>query len=183
MKLIESDAEGPSRPVVDVTPPRPEKRRVSISLLFTLAVLVSTVAGVYLLLPARDNILITEAIQSHRRDVTTFSLAAPSAGELKAWGLGTLAQKDAPLAPQLGATIVAADTLVIHRRNAATIRYKVGQTELTLLIQHAKGWAPDKAFRREGNLFADMGHVGEWTVVTVGEQAMVEQWVAARDAK
>ena len=63
MKLVEAEAEGPIEgETAIVTPPRPPHRRVSVSLLFTLTVLIGTVVAIYLMFPARHNVLLTEAI-------------------------------------------------------------------------------------------------------------------------
>ncbi len=184
MKLIESDAEGPNVEASITTPPRPEKRRVSISLLFTLAVLVGTVVTIYTLLPARNQILVTEAFAGHRRDSKTLDLVGPTEGELQAWIIGALG-KQAPIYTMVGAVPVAAGVITIHRRNASLVRYRVGAEEFTVLMQHAKGWAPESAERDDGDLHASLNHIGLWTVVTVGAKSTMVTWlptIHVRDA-
>ncbi len=178
MKLIEADAEGPSLAPETVTPPRPEKRRVSISLLFTLAVLIGTVVAIYTILPARDNVLMSEAVAAHRRDAKTFDLIAPAPAELQAWAIGAIG-KDAPQMALPGAVPVAAGVIEIHRRNAALVKYRVGNDEITVLIQHAKGWAPKSNERDDGDLHASLKLVGHWSIVAVGAKATLAAWTPA----
>lgn len=176
MKLIESDAEGPKVEESTTTAPRPEKRRVSISLLFTLAVLVGTVVAIYTLLPARNQVLVTEALAGHRRDIKTFDVVGPTVGELQAWTTGALG-KQAPVFAVLGAVPLAASVITIHRRNASLVRYRVGTEELTVLMHHAKGWSPESAERDDGDLHASLKLVGRWTVVIVGAKATMATWL------
>ncbi len=63
MNLVEAESIGPiegDTPLV--TPPRPPHRRVSVSLLFTLTVLVGTVVAIYLRFPTRNTVLMEEAL-------------------------------------------------------------------------------------------------------------------------
>lgn len=167
MKLVESDAEGPTlQPEEVVTPPRPEKRRVSISLLFTLTVLIATVGAIYSLLPARNGVLVTEALAGHVAAPASFDLTSLTQGEVNAWLVGALG-KGVPQIVETNATPMAAKTISIHRRNAAVVRYRIGGAEVTYLVQHAKGWAPHAAQRAEGQLRAELGTFGKWTVVAV----------------
>src|SRR5258706_6590527 len=99
MKLVEPESTGPvegEAPIV--TPPRPPHRRVSVSLLFTLSVLIGTVVTIYVVFPARHGVLITEAIDRHRDPAPAWDLLSPSTGELRAWAIG-VAGKDVPLPP------------------------------------------------------------------------------------
>ena len=88
MNLVEAEAVGPvegDAPLV--TPPRPPHRRVSVSLVFTLTVLIGTVVAIYMTVPARNNILVSEAIVQHR--VTqTWNLTNPTTAEVRAWAIG-----------------------------------------------------------------------------------------------
>ncbi len=176
MKLIESDAEGPKVEESITTAPRPEKRRVSISLLFTLTVLTGTVVTIYTLLPARNQVLVTEALAGHRRDIKSFDVVGPTAGELQAWTTGALG-KQTPLFAVPGAVPLAAGVITIHRRNASIVRYRVGADDVTVLMQHAKGWSPESAERDDGDLHASLKRVGRWTVVTVGAKATMATWL------
>src|SRR5215210_7768959 len=86
MKLVEPEAEGPiegEEPIV--TAPRPPHRRVSVSFLFTLTVLIGTVVAIYVVFPARHNLILTEAIEQHRETEVQWDIAAPSAAELRLW--------------------------------------------------------------------------------------------------
>lgn len=89
MKLVESDRHGPDATDDDVetsTPPRPEHRRVSVSLVLTVSVLVGTVVAVYGIFPERHNELLTRSLELHR-DPPPFQLDAPQQTELAAWSI------------------------------------------------------------------------------------------------
>ena len=100
MHLVEAEAVGPiegDEPAV--TPPRPPHRRVSVSLIFTLSVLIGTVVTIYMVLPARHDEIVTEAVRQHRATEPAWDLEAPTAGELRAWAIGVIG-KDVPLPPK-----------------------------------------------------------------------------------
>lgn len=166
MKLIEAEADGPVEvegEAAVVTPPRPPHRRVSISLVFTLTILIGTVVAIYTVFPARNNALLTEAIARHR-EPQTWELAAPTAGELRAWAIGVVGP-DVPL-PALDRVIGARPIEILDRR-AALVRYAVGSDERTALIQHARGIAPAHSERDESGLRAVAVRRGTWVTVTV----------------
>src|SRR6188768_227806 len=141
MKLVEPEAEGPiegEEPIV--TPPRPPHRRVSVSFLFTLTVLVGTVVAIYVVFQARHNVLLTEAVDLHQEVDPKWDLVAPTAPELRAWAIG-VAGKDIPLPPE-SAKILAARQTTILGRHTAIIRVAIGADEVTYVVQRAKGMAP-----------------------------------------
>src|SRR4051812_31864482 len=144
MKLIEAESTGPVEgDAALVTPPRPPHRRVSVSLLFTLTVLIGTVVTIYAAFPARNNVLVTEAIEQHR-EPPAWDMVMPNAVELRAWLIGVVG-KDVPLPGESAAapaTVLGAARLRILNRAAALIRVRVGSDEVTYLVQHARGIAP-----------------------------------------
>ena len=85
MKLVEPEIPHGDEEVLEIPrPPRPERRRVYVSLALTLGVLAATVAAVYLAFPKRDNELLTEALEAHRAspdDVEVRERLGPGAGE------------------------------------------------------------------------------------------------------
>jgi hypothetical protein len=174
MKLVEAEAEGPIEgEAAVVTPPRPPHRRVSISLLFTLTVLTGTVVAIYLAFPARHNVLVTQAIAEHQRE-QAWDLASPSLVELHAWAIGVVG-KDAPL-PAVAP--VGARELRILDRRAALMRVAVGGDEVTYLVQHARGIAPARTERVEGDLLAVSWRRGKFTCVAVGPRPTAKAWLA-----
>jgi hypothetical protein len=176
MHLVEAEAVGPIEgDDALVTPPRPPHRRVSVSLLFTLSVLIGTVVTIYMVLPARDNVLVTEAIARHR-DGGPWDLEAPTPAELRAWAMG-VAGKGVPLPAELP-TIVGARRIDVLRRGAAVIRMQVGSDQITYVVQHARGIVPDHVEHREGELIAHGWRCGVFTCVAVGPQASARAWLA-----
>ena len=176
MKLVEPEAEGPiegEEPIV--TSPRPPHRRVSVSFLFTLTVLIGTVVAIYVVFPARHNVLLTEAISLHSETDPKWDLVAPTQPELRAWAIG-VAGKDIPLPPETTKVVAARQTTILDRR-AAIIRYAIGTEEVTYLVQRAKGMAPKHTDRTEDGLHAEAWRVGKFTVVVVGPDS--KAWVAA----
>jgi hypothetical protein len=185
MKLVEAESTGPVEgDDAQVTPPRPPHRRVSVSLLFTLTVLVGTVVTIYAMFPARNNVLVTEAIERHREPNPVWDLSAPNPAELRAWAIGVVG-KDAPL-PGEGtsatSTIVGARRLEILNRAAALIRLRVGDDDVTYLVQHARGIAPERSERQDGTLRAVAWRKGPFTIVAVGPDATASSWRAALHA-
>lgn len=182
MKLVEAEATGPVEgDAALVTPPRPPHRRVSVSLLFTLTVLIGTVVTIYVVFPVRNNVLVTEAIARHRDASPAWDLAAPDASALRGWMIGVVG-KDAPL-PGDGAiarpATLGARQLRILNRAAALLRVEVGGDEVSVLVQHARGIAPDHSERVDGELRAVAWRRGPFTIVAVGPDATAASWRAA----
>ena len=175
MKLVEAEAEGPIEGEdAVVTPPRPPHRRVSVSLLLTLAVLVGTVVMIYLVVPARHNVMLTEAVVQHHDAQPTWDLNAPSDAELRAWAIGIFG-KDVPL-PTAGAEIVGAKTIEVLNRRAASIRLHVGDEDITYLVQHAHGIVPEKMERADGDLIAIQWLRGIYICAAVGRESTAKAW-------
>ncbi len=205
MKLVEAESTGPVEgDAALVTPPRPPRRRVSVSLVFTLTVLVGTVVTIYAMFPARHNLLMTEAIAHHRDSGAAgaaWDLVSPTRDALRAWMIGAIG-KDAPL-PGEAAAVIGARQLDILNRTAALIRLRIGDDEVTYLVQRARGIAPEGAERVErgetgggdpagsaggaggetprgsdGTLRAVAWRRGRFTVVAVGADATAAHWRA-----
>jgi len=176
MKLVEAEAVGPVEgDDALVTPPRPPHRRVSVSLLFTLAVLTGTVVAVYVVFPPRHNVLVTEALARHREPPAPWDLATPTARELRAWAIG-VAGKGVPV-PEAQVTYVGAHRLELFKRGAALIRMKIGKDDVTYLVQHMRGLAPEHLDRVDGELRAIEWTNGPYACVAVGPSASVEHWL------
>lgn len=178
MHLVEAEAIGPIEgDDPRVTPPRPPHRRVSVSLLFTLSVLIGTVVTIYVVLPARHDVLATEALQQHREPPATWDLERPSASELRAWAIGVVG-KGVPL-PSEGTSVVGARRIEVLKRAAALMRLEVGGDTVTYLVQSSRGIAPDHVERREGELRTTQWRRGKFTFVAVGPEAGASSWLAA----
>ncbi len=178
MHLVEAEAVGPiegDEPAV--TPPRPPHRRVSVSLIFTLSVLIGLVVTIYMVLPARHDEIVTEAVRQHRATGTAWDLDAPTAGELRAWAIGLIG-KDVPLPPKEHA-IIGARRIDVLKRKAALVRLTVAGEPVTYLVQHSRGISPKPVERSEGDLRAVAWRGGKYTFVAVGPQATAASWVNA----
>jgi hypothetical protein len=182
MKLVEAESTGPVEgDDALVTPPRPPHRRVSVSLGFTLTVLIGTVVTIYAMFPARHNVLMTEAIARHGDTSPTWDLAAPSADVLRGWMIGVVG-KGAPLPGEGTAVtpaVVGARRLQILERAAALVRVRIGDDDVTYLVQHARGIAPERSERVDGALRAMAWRKGPFTLVVVGPDATAPRWRAA----
>lgn len=177
MHLVEAEAVGPIEgDDALVTPPRPPHRRVSVSLLFTLSVLTGTVVAIYLLLPARNNVMVTEAI-AHHEDADAWDLENPTHAELRAWSIAAVG-KGAPL-PSEAVKVVGAKRLQILKRGAALIRLEVAGEHVTYLVAHARGIPSKHVTRREGALRAEAWRRGVFTCVAVGPDASSQTWLGA----
>jgi hypothetical protein len=174
MKLVEAEAEGPIEgEAAVVTPPRPPHRRVSISLLFTLTVLTGTVVAIYLVFPARNNVLLTEAIEQHQRE-QAWDLTSPTPAELRAWVIGVAG----PGAPVPDLSPVGAREIEVLDRRAALMRVAVGTDEVTYLVQRSRGIIPTRTERIDGELLAVAWRRGKFSCVVVGPRATSKAWLA-----
>ena len=181
MKLVEAESEGPVEgDDALVTPPRPPHRRVSVSLLFTLSVLIGTVVTIYTVVPPRHNLLLTEAIEHYREGEPAWDLAAPTAPELRAWAIGVIG-KDVPL-PVAAAAIIGARRIEILNRHAAVIRLQLGGDLVTYVVTRARGIAPDHSERVDGDVRAVGWRRGPFTCIGVGPDATAKTWLAALGA-
>jgi hypothetical protein len=180
MKLVEAEAVGPVEgEEAVVTPPRPPHRRVSVSLLFTLTVLTGTVVAIYMRFPARDHELLTTAMNHARAPEPTWDLAKPTVAELRAWTIG-VAGKDAPLPPALDApniAIIGARQVVVLDQRTAAMRLNVGGDLVTYFVQHARGMAPARTERTEGELRAIAWRRGPYAMTVIGP-ARSQGWLA-----
>lgn len=182
MHLVEPEEVGPIEgDDPRITPPRPPHRRVSVSLLFTLSVLIGLVVTIYVALPARHNVLVTEAIERYHDDDVAWDLEAPSPAELRAWAIG-VAGKGVPL-PAETATVVGARRLQILHRDAALVRLEIDGNRVTYLVQNAHGIAPKHAEQRDGELRAVEWRRGKFTCVAVGPDRSVQTWLPVVQTK
>lgn len=186
MKLVETETEGPVRLQTEDGPPtkpRPEHRRVYVSLVLTLGVLIGTVVAVYVFIPERANLRLQTAVAQHEATPQSFELTAPSPAELNAWSLGLLG-KDVPWPkPSDGLTIVGARSLEILRRPAGYVRFAVGApaaaTQVSLVVMKAHDTPPRTARETVGNLLVLSWRNGKWTMIAIGEAATEAQWLSA----
>lgn len=181
MNLVEAEATSPveadalaDKPVV--TPPRPLHRRVSVSLLFTVSVLVGLVVMVYMVFPARHHVLLTEALDRHEAHDTVWQHTAPSRDLLVGFATG-VAGKEVPLPPE-GVKVVGVsrdealeDTVVLGLR--------IGGDDITMFVQHARGMAPEHAERDDGDTKAIAWRIGAYECVAVGPAATSATWISA----
>ncbi|CAN5860254.1 hypothetical protein BH11MYX2_BH11MYX2_19670 [soil metagenome] len=178
MNLVEAEETGPvegDAPLV--TPPRPPHRRVSVSFLFTITVLIVTLVAIYMRFPARHDVLIDEAIARHTESTHDWDLTSPTPAELRAWAKG-FAGKELPL-PATITTIQGAKQIEILDRAAAVMRLAVGSDDVTYLCQRARGLAPSHAERKTDSLVAYAWKQGVFTCVVVGNAATESSWHAA----
>ena len=177
MKLVDADVDDPVRAPPPPPPPRLDKRRVSMSMLFTVAVLVGCVVVVYTLFPSRHNQVADSALAAHRAG-GPWDLDAPDAIVLGAWAKGAVGGSP-PVATGAGLTVIGARTISILRRPAAVIRYRIAGDEVTLVLQRARD-LQSRVLHRD----ADRDHVeawrrGSWTCVGVGPAGSVATWLPA----
>lgn len=176
MKLVETDIPHGDEEVSEVPrPPRPERRRVYVSLALTLGVLAATVVAVYLAFPARNNELVTEALEAHRTP-GAYQLERPSPAELKAWTVGVVGGS-VPWPADL--EVIGTWQIRILRRPAALVRFSVEGDEVTLMAMRAWDAPPRKYRRHDGDELAVSWRRGPWTLVAIGPAARAERWKAS----
>jgi len=173
VKLVEAESTGPVEgEEATVTPPRPPHRRVSVSLLFTLTVLVGTVVAIYVVFPRRDNVLVTAALAQHRTP-PAWDITQPTPAELRAWAIGVVG-REVPL--PAADSIVGASEIRVFDRRAAVMRVAVAGNEVTYLVQHLRGIVPKTNERRDGDLEALAWRRGPYMVVVVGPTQTASAW-------
>lgn len=173
MKLVEAESTGPVEGEdAVVTAPRPPHRRVSVSLLFTLTVLVGTVVAIYMVFPRRDNALVTAALAQHRAP-PAWDIQQPTPAELRAWAIGVVG-RDVPL--PAADSIVGASEIRVFERRAAVVRLAVGGDEVTYLVQQLRGIVPKHNERHDGELEAHAWRRGPFMVVVVGPTQTASAW-------
>jgi hypothetical protein len=177
MKLVETDSEGPlDRAEPDsVTPPRPEHRRVSVSLLLTASVLAGTVVAVYAIFPARHNVLLTRGLEVHR-EPPELALREPAHAELRTRGLGLLDRSVPWPEPRPEVSIMGVASISVLNQPAAVVRYRVQGSEVTLVVQRARSVPPRTHRRRDGDDHVVSWHKAGWTFVAVGPAAHAGAW-------
>jgi hypothetical protein len=180
MKLVEAESVGPVEgEEAVVTPPRPPHRRVSVSLIFTLTVLIGTVVAIFLVFPARGDTVLTAAIHQHRESAPAWDLATPSPAETRAWTWGVVGA-GAPL-PSLEAPIeiVGVRRIQLLDRPAAVVRLRVGADAMTFVVQSSQGQGqkPAHSDRDIGDLHAIAWQSGGFTAAAVGPAATRDVWL------
>ncbi|MGE0547257.1 MAG: hypothetical protein AB7O24_26935 [Kofleriaceae bacterium] len=178
MSLVEAEATGPvegDAPLV--TPPRPPHRRVSVSLLFTLTVLTSTVVAIYIFVPTRYDMLMNVAIARHREPGGSWDRNAPSQAELRAWWSGVVG-KAVALPPGIE-RVAGFRRLEVFDRDAALVRMQVGPDVVTCLVQRSDSVAPKYSERREKEAHAIAWRRHHYLVIVVGSEATTQRWAAA----
>lgn len=174
MHLVEAEATGPIEGEdAIVTPPRPPHRRVSVSLLFTLTVLIGTVVAIYVGFPPRHHVLVTEAIAEHREAAPAWDLVAPSAVELRAFVTGVVGHKGVPLP---SGAIDGARRIEVLKRSTAVIRYRVAGEPITYVVQRAGSVGPDLSERTDDDLRAITWQTGALRFVLVGSDRTAAAW-------
>jgi len=175
MKLVETDSPHGDEEVPEVArPPRPERRRVYVSLAVTMTVLIATVAAVYFAFPKRDNELLNAALEAHR-EAGPFELEKPSVTELAAWSVGVVGHK-VPWPEGPGLEVIGTRQLQILQRPTALVRYRAGEDEVTVMVLRARD-APPRRYRRAlGDELAISWRRGPWTFVVVGPSQHTERW-------
>jgi len=181
MKLVEAESTGPVEgDDAQVTAPRLPHRRVSVSLLFTLTVLVGTVVAIYVTFPARNNMLMTEGLVRHRDPDPRWDLIDPSPAELRAWAIAVVGS-DPPL-PEGTSIIGARETEVLGRR-AAVVRIAIGGDPITYVVQQTRVISHEHDETIDGDLLAIAWRRGQFTCVAVGPNASAKAWSAVLQAK
>ena len=175
MKVIEAEVTGPVEgEEAVVTAPRPLHRRVSVSLLLTLSVLIGTVVTIYTVFPARHGVMMDAAIAAHHAN-GPWDLEAPKDSELRAWAIGVVG-KDVPL-PPASLPILGARRIELLKRPVAILRLRVGDDEVTYAVQHSRSASPEHGDRVDGDLRAVSWHHGKFSCVAVGPERTANAWM------
>ncbi len=178
MKLVDTDEEGPStrvEPPVRPTPPRPEKRQVMVSLLLTVTVLVGTVVAVFTIFPERHNEIITSTVAAHRA-VKRWDLERPDDAKLRMWAQAVLGEAPPMPAPATDLIVIGGRSVTILARRAALVRYRIGDSEVSYLVQRAREIQRRRVRMLDHDDAIEAWRRGPWTCVVVGPAATADRW-------
>jgi len=175
VKLIDADAEDPAVAPPPPPPPRLDKRRVSVSFVFTVTVLVGCVVAVFTLFPSRHNQVATSALAAHRA-TAAWDLERPDAPTLIAWAKGAVG-RDPPVPGGPGLVPLGARRIAILRRPAAVIRYQIGGDQVTVVLQRARDLQRRTLHDDRDGDRVEAWRAGAWTVIAVGPRATVATWL------
>ncbi len=173
MKLVESDTRGPEDEIEieedgHPSPPRPEHRRVSVSLIFTLLVLTATVVTIYTVFPERHNALMEAALDAHQETDWKPNLDHPGPAELHAWGLALLGVEVPWPKSGSGIEVVGARATSVLNRVAGIVRYRIGDQRVTILVQRPREPVPRTERRHDGDLLCVSWRRGKLSFTAVG---------------
>lgn len=154
--------------------PRPERRRVYVSLFVTLAVLSATVFTIYLVVPKRVGAMREAALAEHA-EPGTFDLVKPSQTELEAWSVG-LVGAGVPW-PRLEGQILGARGLKVLHRRVAAVRYLIDDMEVTLIASRAVDAPPRTRRTQRDGIFCVSYRRGHWTLVAAGPADGAPAWL------
>lgn len=186
MKLIETDVpvaedehEPPAPPPI---PPRPEHRRVAVSLLLTVGVLAGTVIAVYLLVPERHNELMTRTLEAHTEPAEfEVELEDPSASELSAWSTG-LVGSGVPWPAGDDIDIASSHHIEVLRRPVAIVHFRIAGQPVTLAVQRNREAVARTRRRTEEGVYLVSWRREKWTFVAAGPSADSDRWREALGA-
>ncbi len=164
---VDVDAEHPA-------PPRPEKRRVHLSLVATLFVLAATIVTVYVVFPKRVGAMREAALEIHA-EFGEFDIEAPSQTELEAWSVG-LVGVGVPW-PSLGGRIVGARGTRVLNRQVAAVRYLLDEQPVTLIAVRAVDAPPRTRRTERDGVFCISYRRGHWTLVAAGPASSSKRWL------
>lgn len=185
MKLVESefehrtDEDDVERP----SPPRPERRRVYVSLMVTMSVLIATVVLVYSLFPKRDNELLDAVIDAHLEPKSA-ELSNPGDAELDAWTVGMFGRAVPWPEPgsDIDAEVLEARSLEVLRRKIAVVRYRIGDDEVSLAATVARSAPPRTHRRTRDGVYGVSWRHGRWTFVAAGPERTADRWTVQLEA-
>ena len=175
MKLVDADADDPAVAPPPPPPPRLDKRRVSVSFLFTMTVLIGCVVAVFTLFPSRHNQLADSALAAHR-EAAPWDLERPAPTALVAWAKGAVGG-DPPVPAAPGLVAVGARTIRVLRRPAAVIGYQSGGVAVTVVLQRARDLQHRAVHRDVDGVRVEAWPHGAWTIVAVGPSESVATWL------
>jgi len=178
MKLVDTDDDDPSahpEPPVRSTPPRPAKRQVTVSLLLTVMILGGTVIAVFTIFPERHNELITSTVAAHRTNAE-WEITSPPDAEIRMWARAVLGEAPPLPEPSASLTPVGVRSLTILARRAAFVRYRVGDSDVSYLVQRARDIPKRRVRTIDGADAIEAWRRGPWTCVVVGPAATADRW-------
>ncbi len=174
MELVETEIEGPQIEEQPTLPPRPERRRVSVSLAFTILVLVTTVVGVYKTYPGVATELVGLTAKYHRSP--TPSLTKVSKTQLT--NFAVVAAPESSIKVVDDAQIVGAQLSNFGRRVVLRFQLAKANSMATILITSSDSRS-SFAKTAWNNFFVTHQHSGGTQIIFLSqsESDQIQDWV------
>lgn len=179
MKLVETDVTHEEDVFSESrTQPRPEHRRVYVSLLLTFSVLATTVGVVYGVFPQREKELIHAVVAFHTAPPSEFALSGVSDTKLSGWVESTMTASVSLPSTSENFKLFGARTVSISRKPVIHVNYRLKGYTVSLFVLRSRGALPREFHEYETEWAIRSWRDGRFTLIGVGPRENQSEWLA-----